>query len=94
MAKTPGRLRWRKRERIRFHPQLHELTRGGPALAIVSPLGGRFGEGGRGYFWYGGGMNTSSTPCATLAEAKQQAMEYVRSMDAAATAAPPVGGER
>lgn len=70
------RLRW-KRDRPVWGPETHTLSRGGDWLAIVQ-------ECGDGWFWYGGGKNTSKSP-TDLETAKAEAKKHIQQLEANAT---------
>jgi hypothetical protein len=66
--------RWRRRKPERMNgPEMHELRRGDETLAIVQAC-----RSGDGYFWYGGGKNTSGEPPQPLDEAKSAAAAHVK----------------
>jgi hypothetical protein len=65
--------RWSRRKPERMNgPEMHELRRGDESLAIVQSY--RSG----GYFWYGGGKNTSDEPPQSLEDAKAAAAAHVK----------------
>lgn len=49
----------------------------------VSPIGGDWKEPLIGWYWYGMGQNTCRRPCATVEDAKAEAMAFYRASQAA-----------
>ena len=76
--------RWRKQPNEKGLAKIGQPKRGaelredGVVIASVLPTDGLFYSGKDGWYWYGFGQNTWKNPCATIQEAKDQVMDYIK----------------